>query len=81
MEHSVYGFSSFTELGSKVLVRRGRDSQSFQPVRVEAMLLSFHPVRAILFDNWGEASEDTHRLVDALDTNRSKVAEPLSYFQ
>ena len=38
-------------------------------VGVKAMLLSFNPVRAILFGNWGEASGDTHRLVDALDTN------------
>ena len=61
MEHSVYGFSSFTELGSKF--------QLVRVVGVEAMLLSFHHVRAILFGNWGEASEDTHRLVDALGTN------------
>ena len=46
--------------------------------RVEAKLLTFPPVRGIVFGNWGEVSEDTHRLVDALATSRARVAEPQS---
>ena len=29
-----------------------------------------------MFVNWGEASEATHKLVDALATSRARVAEP-----
>ena len=46
--------------------------------RVEAKLLTFPPVRGIVFGNWGEVSEDTHKLVDVLATSRAKVAEPQS---
>ena len=43
---------------------------------VERKLLSFPKVEGIVFGNWGEASEATHKLVDALATSRAKVAEP-----
>ena len=46
--------------------------------RVEAKLLTFPPVRGIVFGNWGEVSEDTHKLVDILATSRDKVADPQS---
>ena len=44
--------------------------------RVEAKLLSFPKVEGIVFGNWGEASEATHKLVDMLATSRARVAEP-----
>ena len=44
--------------------------------RVETKLLSFPKVEGIVFGNWGEASEATHSLVDALATSRALVAEP-----
>ena len=44
--------------------------------RVEAKLLSFPEVEGIVFGNWGEASEATHNLVDALASSRTTVAEP-----
>ena len=43
---------------------------------VENKLLSFPKVEGIVFGNWGEASEATHSLVEALATSRAKVAEP-----
>ena len=58
---------------------RGADQQHGQPGqigRVESMLLSFPEVEGIVFVNWGEASEATHKLVDALATSRARVAEP-----
>ena len=51
-------------------------AQAGQIGRVEAKLLSFPEVEGIVFGNWGEASEATHRLVDALATSRARVAEP-----
>jgi hypothetical protein len=39
-------------------------------------LLSFPKVEGIVFGYWGEASEATHKLVDALATIRARVAEP-----
>ena len=44
--------------------------------RVEAKLLSFPKVEGIVFGNFGEVSEATHALVDALATSRARVAEP-----
>jgi hypothetical protein len=43
---------------------------------VETKLLTFPKVEGIVFGNWGEVSEATHRLVDALATSRARVAEP-----
>ena len=37
---------------------------------------TFPKVDGIVFGNWGEASEATHKLVDALATSRARVAEP-----
>ena len=42
---------------------------------MEAKVLSFPSVRGIAFGNWGQASEDTHRLVA---TSRARVAKPKS---
>ena len=39
-------------------------------------MLTFPPVRGIVFGNWGEVSEDNHSLVDALATSRARAAEP-----
>jgi hypothetical protein len=47
-----------------------------QTGRVENKLLSFPKVEGIVFGNWGEASQATHSLVDALATSRALVAEP-----
>ena len=44
-------------------------AQPGQIGRVEAKLLSFPEVEGIVFGNWGEASEATHKLVDALATS------------
>ena len=46
--------------------------------KVEQKLLSFPKVEGLVFGNWGEASEATHRLVDAIATSRAKVAAPQS---
>ena len=43
---------------------------------METKLLSFPRVEGVVFGNWGEASEATHRLVDAMATSRAKVADP-----
>ena len=51
-------------------------TQQDQIGRVEAKLLSFPKVEGIVFGNWGEVSEATHKLVDALATCRARVAEP-----
>ena len=40
---------------------------------MEAKLLTFPPVRGIVFGNWREASEDTHKLVDTLATSRARL--------
>ena len=41
---------------------------------VERKLLNFPKVEGIVFGNWGEASEATHQLVEALATSRASVA-------
>ena len=46
--------------------------------KVEQKLLSFPKVEGLVFGNWGEASEATHRLVEALATSRARVADPQS---
>ena len=51
-------------------------AQPGQTGRVEVKLLSFPRVEGVVFGNWGEASEATHRLVDAMATSRAKVADP-----
>ena len=51
-------------------------TQPGQTGRVETKLLSFPRVEGVVFGNWGEASEATHRLVDAMATSRAKVADP-----
>ena len=59
--------------------RADQDHGGVQPGRVggvESKLLTFPKVEGIVFGNWGEASEGTHALVEALATSRSKVAEP-----
>ena len=43
---------------------------------VENKLLSYPKVEGIVFGNWGEASEATHQLVEALATSRAQVAQP-----
>ena len=45
---------------------------------VERKLQSFPKVEGVVFGNWGEASQATHQLVDALATSRAKVAQPQS---
>ena len=52
--------------------------QPDQVGRVESKLLSFPKVEGVVFGNWGEASEATHKLVDFLATSRARVAEPQS---
>ena len=51
-------------------------AQPDQIGRVETKLLTFPKVEGIVFGNWGEASEATHKLVDAMATSRARVAEP-----
>ena len=43
---------------------------------VENKLLSFDRVEGLVFGNFGEASEQVHRLVDIMATNRVRVAGP-----
>ena len=43
---------------------------------VERKLLTFSEVEGIVFGNWGEASQATHKLVEALATSRAQVGEP-----
>ena len=43
---------------------------------VERKLLTFPKVEGLVFGNWGEASEATHQLVEALATSRAQVGEP-----
>ena len=43
---------------------------------VERKLLNFPKVEGIVFGNWGEASEATHQLVEAIATSRARVAAP-----
>ena len=51
-------------------------SQPGQVGRVKNKLLSLPKVEGVVFGNWGEASEATHKLVDSLATSRARVAEP-----
>ena len=43
---------------------------------VERKLLNFPKVEGIVFGNWGETSEATHQLVEALATSRARVDAP-----
>ena len=43
---------------------------------VERKLLTFPEVEGLVFGNFGENSEATHRLVDMLATSRARVADP-----
>ena len=43
---------------------------------VERKLLTFPEVEGLVFGNWGEVSEATHNLVEALADSRAKVGEP-----
>ena len=43
---------------------------------VERKLMTFPEVEGIVFGNWGEASQATHKLVEALATSRAQVGEP-----
>ena len=43
---------------------------------VERKLLTFPEVEGLVFGNFGETSEATHRLVDMLATSRARVADP-----
>ena len=45
---------------------------------VESKLLSFGRVKGIVFGNYGEASEATHKLLDTIATSRVRVALPQS---
>ena len=47
-----------------------------QPGRVERKLLTFPKVEGIVFGNWGEVSQTTHDLVEALASSRARVTEP-----
>ena len=44
--------------------------------RVEAKLASLGTVRGLVVGNWGEVSEDTHVLLDAMASSRVRVARP-----
>ena len=43
---------------------------------VESKLLSFGHVQGLVFGNFGEVSEATHKLLDAMATSRVRVAVP-----
>ena len=43
---------------------------------VESKLLSFGQVKGLVFGNFGEASEATHKLLDTIATSRVRVALP-----
>ena len=43
---------------------------------VERKLLTFPQVEGIVFGNWGEASQATHQLVEALATSRAQIGDP-----
>ena len=43
---------------------------------VERKLLTFPQVEGLVFGNWGEVSESTHQLVEALATSRAQIGEP-----
>ena len=45
---------------------------------VERKLLTYPKVEGLVFGNWGEVSEATHQLVEALATSRVRVALPQS---
>jgi hypothetical protein len=45
---------------------------------VESKLLSFGRVQGIVFGNYGEVSEATHKLLDTITTSRVRVALPQS---
>ena len=38
--------------------------------------MSFPKVEGLVFGNWGEASQATHQLVEALASSRARVADP-----
>ena len=42
-------------------------------------LLSFGQVKGLVFGNFGEASEATHKLINTIATSRVRVAFPQSY--
>ena len=43
---------------------------------MESKLLSFGQVKGLVFGNFGEASEATHKLLDTIATSRVRVALP-----
>ena len=43
---------------------------------VQRKLQTFPQVEGLVFGNWGEASQATHQLVEALATSRVKIGEP-----
>ena len=43
---------------------------------VESKLLSFGCVQGIVFGNYGEVSEATHKLLDTIATSRVRVSQP-----
>ena len=43
---------------------------------VERKLLTFPQVEGLVFGNWGEVSEATHQLVEALATSRAQIGDP-----
>ena len=43
---------------------------------VEKKLLTFPQVEGLVFGNWGEVSEATHQLVEALATSRAQIGDP-----
>ena len=43
---------------------------------VERKLLTFPQVEGLVFGNWGEASQATHQLVEALATSRAQIGDP-----
>ena len=43
---------------------------------VERKLMTFPEVEGLVFGNWGEASQATHQLVEALATSRAQIGDP-----
>ena len=43
---------------------------------VERKLQTFPQVEGLVFGNWGEVSQGTHQLVEALATSRARIGDP-----
>ena len=63
-------------LGKARRADRRQGTPAGQVGRVEAKLVSLGEVRGVVAGQWGEVSEPTHALLDAMATSRVRVAGP-----